>query len=324
MADTGLTKLKPVYLIWGKEELLLAQAVQRLRERVAEVADLDFNFDQFDAESSDASSVISAANTLPFASDRRLVVLRNVDKMNAAAQAELAAYATDPAPTACLVLVASSISRNGKLFKAVDALGGAAEYRAPRKNDYPSWVMSHFTSKGRQLSPDAAESLVRAVGRDLRKIDIEAEKIIAFAGDKARIEREDVEAVVSQTAPTSVFEFLDALGARDCGAALRLLADLVDGGESVMGVHAMAVRHVRMLLSVKALLDRDVSEREMASQVRAADWQVRNYARQARRFEEADLVSALRAAAETESQMKTGGQDPRLALERWVIEVCAK
>ncbi|MDO9557154.1 MAG: DNA polymerase III subunit delta [Coriobacteriia bacterium] len=300
----------------------MAQGVQRLRERVAAVADLDFNFDVFDGESAEASAIVSAANTLPFASERRLIVVKNVDKMKAAAHAELAAYASDPAPTACLVLVAGSVSRSGRLFKAVDALGGAVEYRAPRKNDYPSWAMSHFSSKGRQLTPDGAEALVRAVGRDLRRLDIEAEKIIAFAGDKERIEKEDVEAVVSETAPTSVFEFLDALGARECGTALGLLADLIDGGESVTGAHAMAVRHIRTLLSVRALLDRDATEREIAAQIHAADWQVRNFARQSRRFEEPELIGALRAAAEAEANMKSGGADARITFERWVIGVC--
>lgn len=322
MAIKSLAELKPVYLIWGKEELLLSQGVRRLRDRVAEVADLDFNFDSFDGEVVEASAVVAAANTLPFASERRLIVVKNVDKMAPSAQAELAAYALDPAPTACLVLVATSISRTGKLFKAVDALGGAAEYRAPRKNDYPSWVIGHFTAKGRQLTPDGAEALVRAVGRDLRRIDIEAEKIIAYAGDKTRIEREDVEAVVSETAPTSVFEFLDALGARESATALRLLADLVDSGESLMGIHSMAVRHMRSLLSVRALIDRDVTERQIASEIRAADWQVRNLARQSRRFEESELIDALRAAADTEAAMKTGAQDPRVAFERWIIATC--
>gem|GEM_PF-60924 len=324
VAIKSLTELKPVYLIWGKEELLLAEAVQRLRERVGEVADLDFNSDTFDGESAEAGAIVSAANTLPFASERRLIIVRGVDKMNAAAQTELAEYSKDPAPTACLVLVATSVSRNSKLFKAVDALGGASEYRAPRRNDYPSWVMSHFSRKGRELSADGAEVLVRAVGRDLRRLDIEAEKIIAYVGDRARIERADVEAVVSETAPTSVFEFLDALGARECGTALSLLADLIDGGESVMGVHAMAVRHVRILLSVRALVDRDASQGEIASEIRATDWQVRNYVRQAGRFEEAELVNALVAAADTEGKMKSGGEDPRLAFERWVVGVCAQ
>jgi DNA polymerase-3 subunit delta len=322
VAGKGLAELKPVYLIWGKEELLLTQGVQRLRDRVAEVADLDFNYDVFDGESAEVGAIISAANTLPFASERRLIIVKNVDKMAAASHAELAAYAANPAPTACLVLVAAGVSRTGKLFKAVDALGGAAEYRAPKRNDYPSWVVSHFSSKGRELSSDGAEALVRAVGRDLRRLDVEAEKIIAFIGDRTRVSREDVEAVVSETAPTSVFEFLDAIGARESASALGLLADLLDGGESVIGMHAMAVRHVRTLLSVRALLDRDAGQHEIAGQIKAADWQVRNYARQARRFEESELVGALLAATDSEMSMKTGAEDPRVALERWIIYVC--
>ena len=48
MASQDLASLKPVYLIWGGESVLLDRAVDRLRSRLAAVADLDFNLDVFD------------------------------------------------------------------------------------------------------------------------------------------------------------------------------------------------------------------------------------------------------------------------------------
>mgnify|MGYP001794400759 FL=1 len=45
-----LTDLKPVYLIFGSEELLLERAVRRLRDRLAKIADLDFNLETFDGD----------------------------------------------------------------------------------------------------------------------------------------------------------------------------------------------------------------------------------------------------------------------------------
>lgn len=324
MAIKQLRDLAPVYLIWSKEDLLLEQGVARLRARVAQHADLDFNLDVFDGETASVDAVLAAADTLPFASEKRLVVVRGVDKMNAAAQNALAAYAADPAETTCLVLVASKVSRASKLFKAVDALHGAAEYRAPRRNDYPSWVVAQFASKGRTLSMDGAAALVRAVGRDLRRLDAEADKIIAFAGGKERLSESDVTAVVSQTAPASVFDLCDAMGARQAAAALGTLGDLLDAGESVLGVHAMAVRHLRLLLSVRALLDRDADAHAIGREIGAQDWQVRNYIAQARRFDEHALIEDLRTAALAEERMKTSQGEPRLVFERWLVAVCER
>lgn len=316
--------LKPVYLIFGDEELLLERALRRLRDRIAQDADLDFNYEAFQGESADPLAVVAAANTLPFASDRRLVVVRDVDKMDAANQAVLAEYAKDPAPTACVVLVARKMRRDSKLFKAVDALGGVAEYKAPRRNEYASWVVDLFALRGRRMKGDGAAGLVRIVGRDLRRLETEAEKIIAYAGERTDLTLDDVESVVVGTAPVTVFDFLNALGARQCAAALETLDDLMANGDELMGIHAMTVRHLRSLVSVRALLDRNAGIGEIQRSVGMADWQARNASEQARRFTADELSRALRELASVEARMKSGQGEPQVLFEIWLASFCGR
>jgi DNA polymerase-3 subunit delta len=326
MPAPDLSDLKPVYLIYGPEELLLDQAVERLQQRLSAIADLDFNLDVFDGDTSQPADVVAAANTLPFMSERRLVILRKADRMTADALGVLADYAADPNPGTTLVLVASKMAKNLRIYKAVDALGGVAEYKAPAKREYARTVVGMFADRGRKVGLDAAEVLVRAVGYDLRRLSVEIEKVISFTGAEITISRHEIEQVMSTTAPTSIFDFLDALGSRDCRDAMRILSALLDEGESVYGVHAMSVRHIRNLLSARALLDRDEPGSQTAlisREIGVREWQARNLATQARRFDAAELVGALLSAAEGEGKMKTS-RDPRLVLEIWVLEVCGR
>jgi DNA polymerase-3 subunit delta len=322
VAATSLAELLPVYLIFGKEDLLIERALRRLKDMLATEGDPDFDFDIFAGESACADDIIAAANTLPFMAPRRLVIVRDADKMSADELGLLAAYAADPAQSACLVLAATSIARNMKIYKAIDALGGVSEYAAPKKTELPGWVIALFKTKGRVLSRDGADALARAVGSDLRRLESEADKIIAFAGEKTSLERDDVEAVVTESAPTSIFEFLDALGARDAAVALAKLDGLLDGGDTLLGIHAMTLRHVRSLLGVISLRERGTSSSEAVRTLRLKDWQYRNLARQAERFRPEELSAALRAAAEAEARMKTSQGDPRLVFERFVVGVC--
>ncbi len=322
MASADLSDLKPVYLIYGTEELLLERAVRRLRDRLAKVADLDFNMETFEGADASADAIVNAANTMPFMSDRRLVVVRGVDRMTAADQGALADYAKDPAPYTCLVLVATKVNRGSRLYKAVDALGGASEYPAPKRGEYPSEVVRMFSAHGKKASSAAARALVEAVGQDLRRIDSEVDKVVAYVGDAGDVTEKDVAAVVSQGAPVSVFAYLDALGARDCGSALRLFGRLADSGESVLGAHAMSVRHIRALVGARALMDRRVRTDEMAPLLGVPPWQVRNTVAQASNFTPAELSAALRAAAAVEADAKSGAADARLAMERWIVLTC--
>jgi len=318
-----LSDLKPVYLIHGPEELLLERALERLRRRLAEVADLDFNLDTFEGEKAAGADVIAAANTLPFMSERRLVIVRDADKMSTDDLKIIAEYAADPNPETVLVLVAEKMAKNLRIYKAIDALGGVAEYKAPSKREYPRTVVEMFASHGKRVGLDAAEVLVRAVGYDLRKLDTEIEKVIAFSGAETTLSRREIEEVVSTTAPASIFDFLDAIGARDCRSALRTLADLLGDGESIYGIQAMTLRHVRNLISVRSLIDRGEATRPeaVAPAIKAAPWQARNLMRQADRFTQDELIGALRSLAATDAEMKTS-RDPRLAFERWCIAVC--
>jgi DNA polymerase-3 subunit delta len=317
-----LSDLKPVYLIHGSEELLLERAVRRLKDRLAKVADLDFNMETFDGDSDSADGIVNAANTMPFMSDRRLVIVRGVDKMAAADQGVLADYAKDPAPFTALVLVAAKVNRGSRLYKAIDALGGAAEYAAPKRGEYPAEVTRLFAEHGKQAASEAARALVDAVGRDLRRLDTEVDKVVAYVGEREKVTAADIAAVVTAGAVT-VFEFTDALGSRDTGTAIAKLRRLLESGESVHGMLAMAVRHVRALLGARALMDRRVRVDEMAPMLSMAPWQVRNVVGQAGNFEPRELSCALRDAAAVEAELKSGAVDGAVVLQRWVVSVTA-
>ncbi len=171
-----LSEYKPLYLIVGEQDLLLNQAVDSLKASVAEVADLDFNLETFEGESASADDIIAACNTLPFVSDRRLVIVRGVDKMSKDAAETLVRYAEDPSPTTILALVAKKLAKNTRLYKAVDKIGGVIERKAPDAREYPRVVQDMFARSGKRISLEGAEYLVSAVGRDLQRLSVEVEQ----------------------------------------------------------------------------------------------------------------------------------------------------
>ena len=319
MATASLNDLKPVYLIYGSEELLLERAEKRLHDRLAAVADLDFNYETFDGASASADDVVNAANTMPFLSERRLVIVRNVDKLDTASLERLAAYAKDPAPYTCLVLVATKIAKNSKLYRAVAAGGVAYEYAAPKRNEYAGEVAKLLRERGKTIAAPAAQLLVDIVGRDLRRLDVEAAKLATYVADADRVSADDVKAVAAASAEASVFELSDAVGERDVTRALRVLRRLLDAGETPLGVEAMLARHVRALIGAHALADRGVSPDAMAPEIGMAPWQARNAAKQASRYEPKELTVALGGLAAAEEEMKTSPTDAGLVIERWIV-----
>jgi len=318
----GAPELKPVYLILSEQEFLLQQAVDRLRARVGEVADLDFNTETFDGENVSGDAIVVACNTLPFASDHRLVIVKNAEKLSKDATEAITEYASNPAPTCILAMAASKIAKNTRLYKAVDRLGGVLERKTPKGAEFIRGVVSLAADRGKRMSLDVAEAFVTATGEDLRRVAAELDKLVAFVSDRAEITRNDVESVVANTAKTKIWEFTEALADRDCRRSLVLASSLIADGESVFGLHAMAVRAIRDLIAARSLIDRGQSSAsELSRMLGRPDWQLKRLPRQARAFESAELVSLLKHAAAGEAQMKTS-RDARLVFERWIVRVC--
>lgn len=252
-------------------------------------------------------------------SDRRLVIVRDTDKLDAASLESLAAYARDPAPYSCLVLVAAKMAKNSKLYRAVVKGGVAYEYAAPKRTEYAGEVVRLLQEHGKRASLSVAQSVVDLVGRDLRRLDTEAGKLAAYVGEATTVTPQDVEQVVAPGATASVFELTDAVGDRDVRRALKILRSLLAAGESPLGVHALLVRHVRALVGARALSARGMSPDAMAPEIGMAPWLARNAARQASRYEPAELATALAGLAGAEEQMKTSSADAGLVLERWIV-----
>ncbi len=251
-------------------------------------------------------------------SDRRLVIVRDVDKMDAASLERLAGYARDPAPYTCLVLVATKMARNSKLYKAVAATGVTFEYTAPKRNEYAGEVVRLLRDRGKRIGTPAAQKLVDLVGRDLRRLDSEAGKLAAFVDAADQVTEADVAAVASASGDPSVFELTDAVGDRDTKRALRLLRRLL-ASETPYGIHAMLARHMRALVSARALSARGMSPDAMAPEIGMPPWQVRTVVRQAQRYEPSELADALRGLAAAEEEMKTSPTDVGLVIERWIV-----
>jgi DNA polymerase-3 subunit delta len=320
--STSTTDLKNIYLILSDQEFLLQHAQDSLKERVAEVADIDFNFELFDGDNASADAIVGACNTLPFASERRLVVVRNTDKLPKDGLDAITAYAENPSPTTVLALSAAKIAKNTRLFKVVDKQGGVIERKTPKGLEFQRKVVSMAAEQGKQLAPDAAEALVAATGENLRTVSVELQKLVSFVGSRPEITRGDVDQVSSDTAKLKVWEFTDALADRHCGRALRVAANLLGAGESVYGLHAMGLRTIRDLIAARSLIDRGQgSAVEIGRALGKPDWMVKRLPRQARAFSADELVTLLRGAAASEEQMKTS-RDARLALELWIVKVC--
>ena len=115
MADNGLIA---AYLMVGADELKREFLVNRLTERVAKLGDIDFNKESFNGASASADEVVGACNMLPFMSEKRLVVVKDLDKAGKGLTDALVDYLANPSETTVLACTAANLAKNTRIYKA--------------------------------------------------------------------------------------------------------------------------------------------------------------------------------------------------------------
>ena len=315
--------LLPAYLIVGEDQLKREHMLRALTKRFSEMGDITLNSTTFTGKSvAGGDGIVDACNTIPFCSDLRLVVVKDLDHLDKAAQDALVSYLEQPCPTTVLAVEGEKLAKNTRLYKAFQKVGENAIIDcAPRKRkEMPQLVRSMAVSHGVTITERAAQRLIELVGNSTIALDTELVKLASSVGSKgtSEISLADVDELVTRRAEVKPWELCDALSARDGRKCLTLLSRMPD--QSPHALLAICLIRVRELLTAKAL-ERRPGAPSLESVLGVPDWRVKNHHRWAAGFDEDELVDLLVAGAEAESQMKSGG-DPDLLLESWILGAC--
>lgn len=320
MENPARQTLLPAYLVVGEDALKRRTVLERLRARVAQLGDLEFNHDEFDGEKATGSDIAVACNTLPFASDMRLVEVTHADKLAKQDAEVLCAYLAAPSESTVLALSAEKLAKNTRLHKAVAALGKSAVIDcAPMKRyELVRALRSMAVGHGFTLAESGASKLVELVGEDTVRLDSELRKLaLAHAGNNPVGERE-VSSLVARTTEAKPWELVDAFSARDLRTCLRILPQL--DSASPYALIGMCVNRLRELACAKSL-DQRGQAGMLADTLKVPAWRVKNHVTWSRSFSEGELAHAFSTARDCERAMKSG-TDPGSAFKDWLISVC--
>lgn len=315
-------ELKPVYLIFG-DEFQVDEAIRRLKKRIGAGGDARLNVREFDAlAGAQAVEAVQAAAMLPFIGETHLVVMRRADKLNKDDQKLLAEYAAVPSVATIMVLTAGEkAAKTSELYKAVDKVKGVAEFKAPKGAELARWVEALFREQGKKVDHNTVRHFVDTVGTDQSALVQEVNKLAVFARDRETITAEDVDEVATRNPEANIFEMVDALGHKNTDKALTELNRLLFNGEAPHRVLAMVVRQFRIIIKAKALEGKRINAGEGAAILGVRPYLVDKYRQQARSFSMPELKETYVLLKDTDVAMKTGKQEPGLAMEMLVGKI---
>ena len=184
-------------------------------------------------------AAIGAANTAPFLTDRRVVVVRGCARLGTREDvAALVQYLTDPLPTTSLVLVwdlpAGSKGRRAtppkSLVAAIDACGGRQIDVNPGKK-IREWIEGRLKDEPYRLDADAVALLVDQVGDDPATLVGQLTTLRGVFAPGQRVSAAELEPHLGVAGGVAPWAVTDAIEAGDPAGAVSALQRMLGPGE---------------------------------------------------------------------------------------------
>jgi DNA polymerase-3 subunit delta len=330
------SQITPVYFLYGAEEYLIEEQIQRLLNQTLSRKERGFNFHAFSGGEHSAQEIVRAAQTLPMFSQYRFVLVREADQMDEEKVEALMEYIPKPSPNTCLVLYGQTISSWKKHRKEIEKVGKVEEYFRLKGRALVSWMKNRMKEKGKTLSEESADYLVEVVGDHLHDLDNALEKVFLSVGEKGTIGLSDLEEITSEVKVSTVFDLTDAIGHQNLEKALGILGKAMESkaivfrkeeqgskfGDPIPLLLSMMAKQYWSMLTVKEMSSHRRDAGELAKELGTSPWNIRKWMDQGKNFSEASLREGILKCHQTDLAIKKSGGPRDLLMEKLVIDLC--
>ena len=311
--------MRDIYLLLGSEVALadraLAKIVTELKAESAEITTL-FASEITIGEISDALSP-------SLFSERRALIIRDLQDLLEDAKNEITRYLDSPDPTLTLVLVHKGGVKGKALLDQIKKVNPELIACDPLKkeSEKADFVKNLFLDLGRKASQSAINALVDATGTDLRELSAAVSQLAADT-PAGLIEEAHVNKYHQGRIETTGFDVADKAMEGDFAGALITLRHAISTGTDPVMITSAIASSLRGIAKVSGT-NRGQKSFELAGELGMAPWQIDKARRQLSGWNSQTLTLAVDAIAKCDSDVKGGASDPIYALEKAISTICA-
>ena len=238
-----MSKFGNVYLIRGDEPSIVSRELEKLTISLLENEDKSLVVEelleddyQTDSEIYSVESLVSAIQTVPFLTRKRIVIGRDFARFSKKEDLEpLFAYMKDPIETNCLILVwekgaklqrANQIPKS--LIEAVNGCGEVIDIRVGRKVN--GWIREQVGESSIMLDEASITLLEKSVGEEIARIPAILATLESVFGSGSDLQSSDIEPYIGQAGNVVPWELTDRITSGNAASALGILTRMQGNG----------------------------------------------------------------------------------------------
>lgn len=323
----------PVYFFSGSEEYLMKEALEAVKNKYIHESFEALNYVIIDGKEKVFDDILNACETLPFMSDKKLVVIKDISEImendSSELDKELSSYVETLDNYICLIIMdrSNNFKKTTRLYKTIKKLDGVVEFSSLKGRELNIWVEDKFKKNNKKISASninyfTQQSTYSDYNSTKTLYDLENEVVkVASYSQNNEISKEDIDVVLTKTLDTNIFNLLGSISKKDSEEALRIFNEMYISNEPVQKILSMIIRQLRLTLGYKLYREKGYTDGDTGEKLGIKSFELKKIGRESSNFTEAQLKKALNHILELDIKQKTSSHDEKLALEMLIINL---
>lgn len=327
-------KSKHIYLFHGENSYDSFQKVanwqNQFRSKYGEDA-----LEIIDGGKLDVASFNTNIESPPFLSEKRLVIIKNLFQQKATekhkAKLQQIAKNLDKCIDECILIFheTGNADKRTALYKKIAKIGTAEEFKTPDQAAINKWILEKAKSLKLSMDFKTSNFFSQYCGQNLWSLAKEMEKLQTYSNGSP-ITTEMIEDICIPSISSSIFKLTDSLSQKRLKESIKTVETLTDSGEDLIRIFFMIVRHFRILIQVKDMVQKNETRQTIIKKLKQHPFVIQKTTQQSQNFGSEQLQNIYAQLLEIDRKSKTGairiyGRDNselKLAIQQLIIDCC--
>ena len=314
-------KFDNLYFFYGEEVYLSNFYVNALKKELVE--NEEFNFTRLFCDELDRFQ--ESVEAMPVFEENRMVLVSARDfssEIKEDSYRLLEEMLEDMPPFTYVVFVCSTIKKTSKIYKLLSSKCTTCVFEKQKAPSLISWITNVFKKKGYEIEKDTAAYLLEFAGSDMTKLQSEADKLASYEFKTKKITEKSIEAVVTRTIESKVFDLLDAAMYKKSDTAFEILNNLMREKEEPVYINGALMRNITSLLNYKILKAEGKPISAISEKLGLRPFVQKKYAEFDKKFSESFLQQMINECARCDIGFKTGEMEGYTGLSLLLGQLC--
>ena len=277
----------------------------------------DLALERIDGQEAELAKIQEAITSLPFLSNKKMVVLR-APSANKAFTEKVAQLLGDVPETTDVIIVEPKVDKRSSYYKYLKSKTTFQEFNDLDQYALASWLVATANGLGGTINSKDANYLVERVGANQQTLGNELEKLLLYA---PTITRQTIDSLTEAAPQSTIFQLLEAVFAGNLHRAFELYSEQRALKVEPAQIIAMIAWQLHVLVIIKTAGQRSADE--IAREAKISPYVIRKSQEIARRLTLVKLKALISDLLIIDTRMKREALDADEALQHYLLKLSA-